>query len=544
MECPVCFVPFTDQGDHVPKVFPCGHTTCLTCVQQLSQRNAASVVCPLCRLQAPSGDIRTNFALTQIIEAGGRVQQAPGQQAMSTQAFDIPSASAPSRVEPWEVGPENVYQQIDLQRQGEMTEHFAVPAGCQPCENVAAWIQQRREILRDWGMKRERTMHRLPHCLMDQMVSGSGLYPIRYLEDTWLTPTELEMVHRLERVLQDTGLSHALARDMLTPIIYDIEVALVLDNSGSMSLDMFGQRVTGHFMEGMGMNRADLLQSALQASLPGGWWMRYVSGIPPARPAENPMSPCHRRWYYARHHMRLWGSVFAIMGLDPWVYLLNPVNGQHKYRSSQIDEVVFSRGPNGTTPMSRTIRTVLREHSQTNRSQPLLLVALTDGEADDMIDFNRVLDEIQNCAHGDVQVCLMGLSLVKEDIEWFENEECDETRVRTVEAFEVENRQIQLREVVKREGGYNFMMHVMRVLVTNFYPADYDYEAPLQNLRHRAYITLHGRDRWWDWQNPLWRCCCSSILCPGCFLATACHCCGWLQGNDCGKIQWPDVFAD
>ncbi|CAE7197943.1 unnamed protein product, partial [Symbiodinium pilosum] len=143
----------------------------------------------------------------------------------------------------------------------------------------------------------------------------------------------------------------------------------------------------------------------------------------------------------------------------------------------------------------------------------------------------QVLDEIQNRMYGDVQVCLMGLSLVKEDIEWFEQEECEDTRIRTIEAFEVENRQIQLKEVMKREGGYNFAMHVMRALVTNYFPADYDYETPLQNLRHRLYITIHGRDRWWALWNPCWYLCCTSAFCPACFLATGCHCCGWLQGN-------------
>jgi len=156
--------------------------------------------------------------------------------------------------------------------------------------------------------------------------------------------------------------------------------------------------------------------------------------------------------------------------------------------------------------------------------------------------FNQVLDRIQNMVYGDVQVCLMGLSLVKEDIEWFEQEECEDTRIRTIEAFEVENRQIQMKEVMKREGGYTFAMHVMRALVTNFYPADYDYETPLQNFRHRLYITIHGRDRWWGQQNPLWFLLCTSGFCPACFLATGCHCCGWLQGNDCGKYEIPQCL--
>merc|ERR1712084_31616 len=99
-----------------------------------------------------------------------------------------------------------------------------------------------------------------------------------------------------------------------------------------------------------------------------------------------------------------------------------------------------------------------------------------DGEADNPYSFNAVLAQIQNNVYGDVQCCFMGLSLKPEDIEWFENEECDETRIRTVEAYEVEQRQIQLKEVVNASDrmGYNFEMHSYRALVTNYYPAEYD----------------------------------------------------------------------
>lgn len=40
-----------------------------------------------------------------------------------------------------------------------------------------------------------------------------------------------------------------------------------------------------------------------------------------------------------------------------------------------------------------------------------------------------------------------------EDIEWFEQEECEDTRIRTIEAFEVENRQIQMKERFRDFGG-------------------------------------------------------------------------------------------
>jgi len=127
--------------------------------------------------------------------------------------------------------------------------------------------------------------------------------------------------------------------------------------------------------------------------------------------------------------------------------------------------------------------------------QTHLILALTDGEANDKDVFNRKLDEIQDELWGDVQVCLMGLSLEPEDIAWFEDEECDDTRIRTIEPWEVEQQQILWRQVIGSPQEYNFSMHTMRALVTNLFPADYDCEAPLQTLRHRLYITLHAIDR-------------------------------------------------
>ena len=52
----------------------------------------------------------------------------------------------------------------------------------------------------------------------------------------------------------------------------------------------------------------------------------------------------------------------------------------------------------------------------------------------------------------DVQVCVSGLSLVPEDLEWFENEECEGTRVRTVEPYEAEWAQMLRKEVVGVEN--------------------------------------------------------------------------------------------
>eukprot|EP00930_Biecheleria_cincta_P070087 TRINITY_DN57747_c0_g1_i1.p1 TRINITY_DN57747_c0_g1~~TRINITY_DN57747_c0_g1_i1.p1 ORF type:complete len:573 (+),score=86.37 TRINITY_DN57747_c0_g1_i1:31-1749(+) len=572
MECPVCLCNFTgSSGDRVPKVFPCGHTTCNTCVESLLQHRgwgrgtgSGAVACPLCRVAAPASEVTTNFALCNICDAqaGGAshtstsaAASAPGQmtmqQPLASQALAQPllggqqpqqqNATAPPAIQPWDVGPQNMYADNDADgaASNNSSAHFTVPAGFD-CASEAEWIEQRRSILRSWGWKRERAMHRQPQWLMDQMVSGSGLYPIRLLDKTWLTPREQSMAQQLEALFESTGHSHSLAYDMLTPVIYDIELAIILDDSGSMSLDMFGGSAQYGGIDAVTQQRPGQLEYVLQQSLPGGWFTD-ASTRQVRSPMPGPISPNQRRWFYARHHLRSWYRVFSILGLDPWVYTLN----KGRYRCSEVEQV-FEKGPSGSTPMDVTFNSVLRDLAPngSSRRKPLLILALTDGEANNMQAFNTVLDQIQNLVHGDVQVCLMGLSLVKEDIEWFENEECDETRIRTVEAFEVENRLMQLKEVVKREGGYNFLMHTMRVLVTNYYPADYDYDAPLQNIRHRLYITIHGRDRWWGINNPLWYMIGSSCLCPACFLATGCHCCGWLQGHDCGKIQWPDVFAE
>ena len=132
--------------------------------------------------------------------------------------------------------------------------------------------------------------------------------------------------------------------------------------------------------------------------------------------------------------------------------------------------------------------------------------------------------------------------------------------------------------MVGTEDEYTYNRHLYRTLLTNLYPADYDYEAPRQTLRHRLYATLHSADRW-----AMQACCacrgthrhvsddpadgaiasdpCSDTFgCCGCapvgayacasgavgaaccvplFVATGCCCCGWLQGLECGKCRSP-----
>jgi len=326
-----------------------------------------------------------------------------------------------------------------------------------------------------------------------------------------------------------------LAHDMLTPVVYGIDVRIVLDNSGSMQLDMLGRVPDwGSGMDAVSPPSQILLQQVLRSALPA---RRGID--PPVNLGD--VSPFNRRWYQARDALMRWLVVFQVLGLDPWVYLLNSRQIGRRVRLTQIHRIFGANLPSGSTPMTEALTSAFTDEREANSDHPLLVLVLTDGEADNMLTFNTVLDKAQNGVYGDVQVCLLGLSLVKEDIEWFENEECDETRIRTVEPFEVEQRQIQLREVVRKEGAYNFAMHTYRVLVTNFFPADYDYEAPLQNLRHRLYISLHGRDRWYAINSCIWKFFCSGLACSGCYLATCCHGCGWCQGSECcSKTQKPE----
>eukprot|EP00419_Tripos_fusus_P020085 CAMPEP_0172741050 /NCGR_PEP_ID=MMETSP1074-20121228/126253_1 /TAXON_ID=2916 /ORGANISM="Ceratium fusus, Strain PA161109" /LENGTH=507 /DNA_ID=CAMNT_0013571299 /DNA_START=58 /DNA_END=1578 /DNA_ORIENTATION=+ len=499
--CPVCLEPFSDSGDRLPRAFPCLHTICAACVDTLAGAFSSTVTCPTCRQQARITDVRTNFALVEQLQSLALLVSAGGNGAIATLDDHTLAASAPPQEallpladpHPWDVGSQNMYESTTLQ-----AFRFPVPAS-QKSKNEIEWESDRRAILWDWGRRREERMHRPPRCLMDQMVSGGGYYPPRLLDSSWLTPREQAMVDQLEVLLHDTHHAGNLARDMLTPLLFDVDVRIVLDNSGSMSLDMLGRPLTQRFagIEAENPYDARALQATLEASLRPGW---FASNRGPATtssfPREGP-SPFRSRWWFARDAMRKWIAIYEILGLDPWTYLLNPLSGiGKKIRGSQLEQV-FTRQPSGGTDMTEALERVLADHAQERPDSPLLIVGITDGEANNMTTFNNTLDSIQNDAYGEVQVCFLGLSLVREDIEWFENEECDETRIRTIEAYDVEKRQIQLRKVVNKEAGYNFAMHTYRTLVTNFFPSDYDYEAPWQNLRHRFYITLHGRDRWY-----------------------------------------------
>ena len=47
LQCQVCFEEFEEDGSHVPRLLPCTHTLCHTCIGQLIQRH--KLECPECR---------------------------------------------------------------------------------------------------------------------------------------------------------------------------------------------------------------------------------------------------------------------------------------------------------------------------------------------------------------------------------------------------------------------------------------------------------------------------------------------------------------
>lgn len=167
-----------------------------------------------------------------------------------------PAAAAMNRgtevVQPWRVGPLPVVR-------GEPIRQFPVPNSATgtgtvwsgagpPGANMLSqyqkgsleWQRTRASLLRDWGRQRETGMHREPNWVMDQLVSGTGLYPPRMLNDDWFSDEELAMIHALTDLLQTTGFGGPMARDMLSLKIYDVDIRIIVDDSGSMGSNMFG----------------------------------------------------------------------------------------------------------------------------------------------------------------------------------------------------------------------------------------------------------------------------------------------------------------
>ena len=47
LSCQICFENFQEDGDHVPRILPCHHTVCESCIKEMIRGN--KIICPECR---------------------------------------------------------------------------------------------------------------------------------------------------------------------------------------------------------------------------------------------------------------------------------------------------------------------------------------------------------------------------------------------------------------------------------------------------------------------------------------------------------------
>ena len=59
LQCPVCYEEFEEAGDHVPRILPCSHTLCESCIPRLIEYNRLS--CPICKKRHDAGRAENRF---------------------------------------------------------------------------------------------------------------------------------------------------------------------------------------------------------------------------------------------------------------------------------------------------------------------------------------------------------------------------------------------------------------------------------------------------------------------------------------------------
>ncbi|CAL4079490.1 unnamed protein product, partial [Meganyctiphanes norvegica] len=74
LECGVCFTRYNIKENR-PKSLPCGHTICLSCVQDNLRARQGTMNCPFCRTPCGTGfktsdDFPTTFALLDLLDSG------------------------------------------------------------------------------------------------------------------------------------------------------------------------------------------------------------------------------------------------------------------------------------------------------------------------------------------------------------------------------------------------------------------------------------------------------------------------------------------
>lgn len=80
MECDICCLHF-DKTRPPQVLTSCGHTLCGCCIENIRRSSRhTDIVCPHCRALTAPNDVRTNYALIQLIEAqGNRTPEASNQ---------------------------------------------------------------------------------------------------------------------------------------------------------------------------------------------------------------------------------------------------------------------------------------------------------------------------------------------------------------------------------------------------------------------------------------------------------------------------------
>ena len=90
--CPICMEHFTD-----PRVLPCFHSYCLTCLQRVLVEGNYSLPCPTCRSPCPVPDkglasLPSSFVVNNLIEVYDRIKKASAHQHISCDNCDNTNA--------------------------------------------------------------------------------------------------------------------------------------------------------------------------------------------------------------------------------------------------------------------------------------------------------------------------------------------------------------------------------------------------------------------------------------------------------------------
>ena len=65
LSCQVCFEEFTEDGAHVPRLLPCTHTLCHSCIGRMIQDR--KLECPECRVKHKAKNEEKSFAQNKYI---------------------------------------------------------------------------------------------------------------------------------------------------------------------------------------------------------------------------------------------------------------------------------------------------------------------------------------------------------------------------------------------------------------------------------------------------------------------------------------------